>query len=58
MIPLLIMIVVAIVIVIVLFIAIDYFAAAVGGDGRLWLLLKGVIVLLALLFVLQRSGVV
>lgn len=58
MINLLIMIIVAVVIVIVLFVALDYFARAIGGDVRLWLVLKGVIVLLALLLVLQRSHVV
>lgn len=58
MIPTLIMIIVAVLIVAVLFIALDYFAAAVGGDARLWLLLKGLIVLVALLLVLQRAGVV
>lgn len=55
---LLIAIVVAVVIVIVLFIAIDYFARAAGGDSRLWVLLKGVVVLVALLMVLNRAGVV
>lgn len=54
----LIVLVIAIVIVIVLFIALDYFAGAMGGDGRLWLALKGLIVLIALLFVLQRAGFV
>lgn len=54
----LILIAVAIVIVIVLFIAMDYFAGAIGGDGRLWLALKGLVVIIALVFVLQRTGYV
>ena len=54
----LILIIVAVVVVIVLFIALDYFASAAGGDARLWLLAKGLIVLLALVLVLQRTGVV
>lgn len=57
MVSLLITIAVAIAIVVVLFIAIDYFASAVGGDSRLWLLLKGVVVIIALVMVLQRTGV-
>jgi hypothetical protein len=51
-------IVLALIVVIVLFVALDYFARAAGGDVRLWLLLKGVVVLLALLLVLERAGLV
>ena len=60
MIELLIFIILAIVVVAVLFIAVDYIAGAAGAkvDGRLWMLLKGLIVLAALLYVLQRQGVV
>lgn len=58
MLSLLITIAVAIAIVVALFIAIDYFARAAGGDSRLWLLLKGVVVIIALVMVLQRTGVV
>ena len=54
----LILLLIAIVVVIVLFIALDYFASAIGGDGRLWLVMKGIIVLIALLYVLNRSGFV
>ena len=43
--------------VILLFIATDFFASAIGGDPRLWQALKGVIVLLALFYVLQRAGI-
>ncbi len=57
MIALLITFVVAVVIVIGIFIAIDLFAGA-GGDPRLWNLLKGLVVLIAVVAVLQRSGVV
>ncbi len=58
MLELLIFIILAIIVVVVLFIALDYIASAVGGDGRLWMLIKGLIVLAALLYVLQRQGVV
>lgn len=57
MISLLLTLVVAIVIVVFLFVAIDYFSSAIGGDGRLWLLLKGLIVLVALVLVVQQTGV-
>jgi len=53
-----ILIVIAVAIVIALFIAIDYFAAAAGGDARLWLLLKGLVVIGALVYVLRRTGAV
>jgi hypothetical protein len=58
MLDLILLIIVAVVIVLVLFVALDYFAKAIGGDGRLWMLLKGLIVVAALVLVLQRSGVV
>lgn len=57
MLSLLIMLVVAVVIVILLFVAIDNFAGGIGGDGRLWLVLKGVILLLAVAYVLHSQGV-
>lgn len=57
MLSLLITLAVAVVIVIVLFIAIDFFAQAAGGDSRLWLALKGLVVIIALVMFLQRTGV-
>lgn len=53
---LLVLLIIAVVIVIVLFMAIDYFARS-GGDARLWMALKGLVVLAALVIVLQRAGV-
>ena len=49
--------IIAVAIVIALFVAIDYFSAGLGGDARLWYLLKGLVVLAALALVLQRTGV-
>lgn len=46
----------AVVIVAVLFVATDYFSAGIGGDARLWLVLKGLIILAALGLVLQHYG--
>ena len=50
--------IIAVVIVVAVFIAIDYFAAAGGGNPRLWLLLKGLVVLAAVFYFLQRYGIV
>ena len=47
-----------IVIAILLILAVDYLAGAAGGDGRLYLLLKALIVIGAALYVLSKLGVV
>ena len=49
---------VIVVIAILLILAVDYLAGAAGGDGRLYLLLKALIVLGAALVVMQKAGVV
>lgn len=56
MISILITAIVFIAIVAVLFMGIDYFARAGRVDVRLWFLLKGIIVVIALVAFLQRTG--
>lgn len=57
MISLLITIAIAVLIVVALWIAVDCFAK-MGGDARLWWALKGLIVVVVLLYVLQNRGAV
>ncbi len=48
---------VVLVIVILAFIAIDAIAGAAGGDARLWALCKVLVVLLAIAWLIERTGV-
>ncbi len=57
MVELLTTLIIAIVIFIIVFMLIDLVAAAVGGDPRLWICVKILMLLIVLLFVLDRTGV-
>ncbi len=48
--------IIAIICLVLVFILIDLCASAIGGDARLWLLLKICAVLLALWYVVGRTG--
>lgn len=51
-------IVVAIIVAILLILAVDYLAKGLGGDARLYFVLKALIVLIAALFVAQKAGMI
>ena len=46
-----------IVLVILAFIAIDALASAAGGDARLWALCKVLVVIAAIAWIIERTGV-
>ena len=51
-------IIIAAFIILALFIVLDLLADALGGDARLWKIIKALAVVIVLLVALQRAGVV